>query len=480
MISQRFLISLFIALLLFQIVDCKKSSGTKSGTSGSSSTKPSTSSSNGKNKVYAGESEVSPLVEFLAGIILFFISFPILWLNEYKAAENEINLERAEKECTSTNCLEVNPNLEKRLIHINGQTKTENILKDKRFGIEVDNCLVLKRRVETYQWIRKEETEGVGKDKKIKVFFVTEWSAIPQESYENFENDDKDWTIKKKTKYAKEAYLGAYKLTKFQLKQAKDFKVITPKQEFVSICQQSFPQRTQEHIKIQDDYIYFNKIDGNFTVGDQRIRFQMIKCGDATVVSQQKGNSFEPYSLYVKNNQLLNDYDHKDSDHSIYVGEDLSQILKDKADENGIKKQLKHLLEPIKYIDWFLEKILTIHEVFDHKLKESRKLTLAIRFLGFLLMFFGLMFFFSPIVYVISWFPFLGRFMAELSTFLFALVSAMISIPLTLITIALAWLRFHPKRALVIFGIAFMIGFTVWVIISKKGSRQYQEEYDNY
>lgn len=92
--SQKFLIILFIALLLLQIVDCKKSSGTKSGTKGciylfiyikaSSSTKPYSSSSSGSSKVYAGESEVSPLVEFLAGIILFFISFPILWLNEYK------------------------------------------------------------------------------------------------------------------------------------------------------------------------------------------------------------------------------------------------------------------------------------------------------------------------------------------------------------------------------------------------------------
>lgn len=51
-------------------------------------------------------------------------------------------------------------------------------MKDEQFGIEIQNCLVLKRKVETYQWIRKEETEGVGKDKKVKVFFVTEWSAI--------------------------------------------------------------------------------------------------------------------------------------------------------------------------------------------------------------------------------------------------------------------------------------------------------------
>ncbi|CAD8109999.1 unnamed protein product [Paramecium primaurelia] len=479
--SQKFLITLFIALLLLQIVDCKKSSGTKSGTKGSSSsTKPYSSSSSSSSKHYSGESSVSPLVEFLAGILLFFLSFPILWLNEYKAAENEVNLERAEKECISTNCLEVNPNLEKRLIHINGQTRTDNILKDEQFGVEVQNCLVLKRKVETYQWIKKEETEGVGKDKKVKVFFVTEWSAIQQESYENFQNDEQDWTVKKKSKYAKEAYLGAYLLTKYQLKQAKKFEVIQPQQEWISICEQAFPKKTQDHIKIQDEYVYLNKVHGNFTVGDQRIRFLKVKCGDATVVSQQKGNSFEPYSLNVKDSKLLNDYDDKGSDHSIYIGQDLSQILKDKDDDNGIQKQLKHLLEPIKYIDWLLEKVLTIHEVFDHKLKESRKLTLAVRFLGFLLMFFGLMLFFSPVVYVISWFPFLGRFMAELSTFFFAIVSALISIPLTLITIALAWLRFHPKRALLIFGIGFMIGFLVWVIISKKGSHQYQEEYDNY
>lgn len=46
------------------------------------------------------------------------------------------------------------------------------------------------------------------------------------------------------------------------------------------------------------------------------------------------------------------------------------------------------MLEPIKYIDWFLEKIFTIKEAFEYKLKESRKLTWAIRFLGYLLMVF--------------------------------------------------------------------------------------------
>ncbi|CAK61188.1 unnamed protein product (macronuclear) [Paramecium tetraurelia] len=482
--SQKLLFTLFIALLLLQVVDCKKSGGTKSGTKGSSSSssKPysSSSTSSGSSKNDAGESQINPLVEFIAGIILFIMAFPILWLNEYKAAENEVNLERAEKECVSTNCLEVNPNLEKRLIHINGQTRTDNILKDEEFGIEVDNCLVLKRKVETYQWIRKEETDGVGNNKKIKVFFVPEWSAIKQGSYENFENNESDWTVKKKSKYAKDVYLGAYLLTKFQLKQAKNFQEIQPSQEWVTACAKAFPKKTQEHTKIKDEYIYFNKVYGNLTVGDQRIKFQKVKCGDATIVSQQKGNTFEPYSLHVNESKLLNDYDDKGSDHSIYVGQDLSQILEEKDDENALKRQLKHLLEPIKYIDWLLEKMLTIHQVFDHKLNESRKLTMAVRFLGFLLMFFGLMLFFSPVVYVISWFPFLGRFMAELSTLLFALASFLISLPLTLITIALAWLRFHPKRALLIFVIGFLIGFCVWVVISKKGNHQYQEEYDNY
>lgn len=64
------------------------------------------------------------------------------------------------------------------MIHINGKTSTACTLRDKKFGIELNNCLALKRVVETFQWIRKEETEGVGNNKKVKVFFVTEWSSI--------------------------------------------------------------------------------------------------------------------------------------------------------------------------------------------------------------------------------------------------------------------------------------------------------------
>lgn len=64
---------------------------------------------------------------------------------------------------------------------------------------------------------------------------------------------------------------------------------------------------------------------------------------------------------------------------------------------------------------------------------------------------FGLFLMFSPIVWLISWFPLLGNFLGRLSTFLFYLVSILIAIPISLITIALAWLRFHPIKALIIF-----------------------------
>jgi hypothetical protein len=75
------------------------------------------------------------------------------------------------------------------------------------------------------------------------------------------------------------------------------------------------------------------------------------------------------------------------------------------------------------------------------------------------------MLFFSPIVYVISWFPFLGRFMAELSSFLFAVVSALIAIPLTLITISIAWLRFHPIKGGLFLGAGALLGLLTWALI---------------
>lgn len=84
------------------------------------------------------------------------------------------------------------------------------------------------------------------------------------------------------------------------------------------------------------------------------------------------------------------------------------------------------------------------------------------------------MLFFSPVVYVISWFPLLGRFMAELSSFLFAVVSALIAIPLSLITIALAWLRFHPVKGAIFLGSGVVFGLVIWVLISKNGNRNFE------
>ncbi len=47
-----------------------------------------------------------------------------------------------------------------------------------------------------------------------------------------------------------------------------------------NICNRFFEFR-----KIVDDYIIFNKVKDNFTVGDQRIKFYKIECGEATVIS---------------------------------------------------------------------------------------------------------------------------------------------------------------------------------------------------
>ena len=95
----------------------------------------------------------------LVGIVLFLVSFPLLFWNESRALKTTSSIKEvaATVDVTATPD-EVDPSKNETLIHLSGEATTDETLTDDEFGV-ADVAIKLYRAVEMYQWEEEEESE---------------------------------------------------------------------------------------------------------------------------------------------------------------------------------------------------------------------------------------------------------------------------------------------------------------------------------
>ena len=92
----------------------------------------------------------------LIGIVIFIISFPLLFSNEGRAVRTAQALAEGEKKVVSVSADKVDPANQDRLVHVSGLATTEQELRDPAFGV-AQKAIRLQRTVEMYQWVEKKE-----------------------------------------------------------------------------------------------------------------------------------------------------------------------------------------------------------------------------------------------------------------------------------------------------------------------------------
>src|SRR5580693_6549847 len=99
----------------------------------------------------------------LLGLVLFAISFPLLWWNEGRAVQTARSLEEGASSVVSVTSLD--PSNEGKLVHYTGDAVTTETLADPELGVSAV-ALRLQRNVEMYQWQEKSEShENTGGSK---------------------------------------------------------------------------------------------------------------------------------------------------------------------------------------------------------------------------------------------------------------------------------------------------------------------------
>lgn len=350
----------------------------------------------------------------LFALLLIPIAIVLLVFNERNAVQDISANDEIAKVVVSVTSDAVNPAHEGKLVHLNGKTKTDDVLKNEQFGIS-KNAVRLSWQTQIYQW---EETKSSKSQKKLgggeetvtTYDYTQKWSdeVIDSSGFkEKGHVNSGRQNFSKGEELAENVRLGAFKLPSGLVSQ------IHAKQH-LSIVDLPAPLANKGRIA---DGVYYTGDPSAPKIGDEKVEFFYTPAGDVSVMAVQSGNSFVPYVTKCGKEKFL-----------LYEGLMSAQSIV-KSEEN--KAAL---------IRWVL------------------------RVLGVVLMWVGFILLSKPLSIVADVVPFLGT-CVEFLTGGFALL---LSVGISLTIIALSWLAFRPILGIGVLALAVGCGVLIVKMRAKK------------
>lgn len=326
------------------------------------------------------------------GIVLFGLSFVLLWWNEGEAVRRYKQLNEILIEGITVSAEAVVTANENALVHMSGMATTPDELRDPVFGLPV-SAIRFRRSVEMFQWREEEVKEtrdkiGGGPDIILSYRHRMEWSSTLIDS-RRFEDPSPDRVNPPDMRYqgvefiADTVNLGSFQLHPDMVRSSMNFwEPLNPRQPDLP-----------EGARVEGRQIFFGRDPANPQVGDLRVTFEIVPDTEITVVARQSENRLVPW---------------RDSkNQSIYL------LRRGDHDLNDMVQMSR---------------------------QDVRIQTWIFRGLGWLLMTIGINLVLRPIVMFGMVLPFLGRLIGGG----LGLAAALLSAVLTLITIGVAWVAVRP------------------------------------
>lgn len=346
------------------------------------------------------------------GLVLFLGAFPLLWWNEGRAVQTARSLDEGAGAVVSVAADKIDAANEGKLVHLTGLAQTADVLKDADFGIE-QQAIKLIRSVEMYQWVETKKTDkkkktGGSEQQKTTYRYDKQWSSSRHDS-SDFEHpkghENPTLQYEERTSVAQNVSVGAFALPP-------EMVAAIPGKTALPINEESLQKVTpalQSKTRVSDGAFHVrpSASSADFDVsqpevGDHRIRFWAVPAAPVTIVAAQQGSSLGAYQTKAG---------------------DPIMIIKSGT--------------------------LSAEQVFEKAESENELLTWILRGVGFLCMLIGAALVFRPLVVLADVIPLLGSLLS-LGTFLIALALA---IPLSSLTIGIAWVAVRP-----LIGIPLLVG----------------------
>jgi hypothetical protein len=353
----------------------------------------------------------------LFGLLLFIIAFPLLFWNEGRAVKRYKTLKEGGGAVVSVAADRLDKANEGKLIHVTGKAVTDAELSDPEFGAAA-NALKLKRSVEMYQWKEASQSTtkkkiGGGTETTETYTYTMAWSGNPINS-DNFKNptghqNPGSFPYESTEQTADNVTLGAFTLSPSLVGMINNWESL-PMTDGAAM-----PEDLEG--KVRDGGFYIGSNPSSPKLGDMRIKFEVVKPGDVSVIARQTGNSFEPYETKAGGNiELLQTGIHS-------------------ADA-----MIKQAQESNKFLTWIL------------------------RLAGFILMGIGLAMALKPLSVLLDVLPFLGS-MVHAGT---GIISFLLAAVFSLVTIAVAWIVYRPVVAVILLVV--VVGLIVAIRMKVKSA----------
>lgn len=355
----------------------------------------------------------------LFGILLFVIAFPVLFINEGRAVRTARALTEGAGAVISVPADRVDPANEGALVHVQGIATTGETLQDAQFGVAI-NALHLERQVEMYQWqesssTRTESQVGGSERTETTYSYNTVWSSSLIDSA-NFQEQAGRQNPTSIPFAAQSATAVAVSLGAFQLPP----NLVEDIDDYQPLPADNLPTNLPTNAQHHQGNIYIGDNPQSPQVGDVRVTFRYVPPQAVSLVAQQRGDSFQPYT--TSNGRTIS------------------------------------MLNTGNY---------TAVEMFDAAQASNTALTWGLRLLGLLLMFGGVSLILKPIAVFADFIPFLG----SLTGFALNVVAFLFALPFALVTIAIAWIFYRP-----LLGITLLVLGGASVAAAIYFGRQYGEK----
>ena len=385
----------------------------------------------------------------VVGIVLFLVSFVILFWNEGRAVNTARALEETGANVKEIKSDKVDPAMEAKLVHMSGKAVPTAPVKDDKFDIEA-NAIRLSRTVEMYQWQEKTRTEkkkaAFGGKETTKTIYTYDkiWSNSPINSSnfrinknaggggdgdDEFDDDravkggrnNPPWPdqFKSASFLAKQVKLGAYTLSEKLVEQISGGGPLALKQEDFD----KLPDDLKNQFRLEGSSFYKAAKAGGPSpaIGDLRVAFSVVNPTEVSIIAEQTGETFRPFQPKTSTDTI----------NMLTVG----------------NKNAKEMVTAAQ--------------------ATNTTVTWILRLVGFLCMAIGFYMVLKPIAILTDFLPFIS----SLVGFVLGFIAFLVAVPLTLITIAIAWIFYRPLLAFGLLGVAavVLVGVLALYFKLKKG-----------
>ncbi|XP_060766137.1 transmembrane protein 43 [Neoarius graeffei] len=362
------------------------------------------------------------------GVVIFFLSFYVLFTNEGRAIRTASSLDEGLAQVVTLHPdFYVDPQNNGHLVHLSASLRTAQPLHDPNYNVMVQ-AVKLKRNVEMYQWVEYQESRDYTENGETKTettyTYNTEWKS----EIINSRNFDKEighvnpsaMAVESVTVVAPDVWVGHFFLSKGLIDQINNFKTLSL----------SALPVTDQFLTVYEDYFYHTANPRRPEVGDVRVSFSYAGLSGevsfpgpaqkVSVVAMQKKDKLVPFKT-----------------------------------KSGDTLEILYLEE------------LTAEEVFAREHQHNVMMTWALRAGGWLLMFIGINLTMRIFYTLVDWVPVL-RELVSVGVKLFA---ACVSCSLSLLTISIGWLFYRPLVAALIAAIALL---PILITRARKAEKKHQ------